>query len=75
MARFRRGRTLLKSANLIRFEAAAQRRLAAALESAAAPASEALLEAIAERFRSWFEVKAFAEAERIPFTAEVDFLP
>lgn len=38
-----------------------------------AASQEAL--ALAARFRSYFEIRAFAEAEAIPFEAEVDFRP
>jgi hypothetical protein len=64
-----------ESANMIRFDAASQDALAGALESAAPPAGEALLHALAARFRSYFEIRAFAEGEAIPFEAEVDFNP
>lgn len=59
-----------ESANLLCFDADGQAALAAALGAAGD-----LAQAVAERFQSWFEVKAFAEAEGVPFTKEVDFLP
>jgi hypothetical protein len=64
-----------ESANMIRFDAASQDALAGALDSAAPPAGAALVDALAARFRSYFEIRAFAEAEAIPFEAEVDFRP
>ena len=64
-----------ESANMIRFDAASQDALAGALDSAAPPAGEGLLQALAARFRSYFEVRAFASAQAIPFEAEVDFRP
>jgi len=64
-----------ESANMIRFDAASQDALAAALDSAAPLAGEALLHALAARFRTYFEIRAFALAQAIPFDAEVDFRP
>jgi hypothetical protein len=64
-----------ESANMIRFDAASQDALAGALDSAAPPAGAALIAALAARFRSYFEIRAFADAEAIPFEAEVDFRP
>jgi hypothetical protein len=64
-----------ESANMIRFDAASQDALAGALDSAAPPAGGAPIDALAARFRSYFEIRAFAEAEAIPFEAEVDFRP
>jgi hypothetical protein len=64
-----------ESANMIRFDAASQDALAGSLDGAAPLAGEALLHALATRFRSYFEVRAFARAEAIPFEAEVDFRP
>ncbi|HVQ08125.1 MAG TPA: hypothetical protein VMS43_06785 [Allosphingosinicella sp.] len=64
-----------ESANMIRFDVASQDALAGALDSAAPPAGAALLDALAARFRSYFEIRAFADAEAIPFDAEVDFRP
>lgn len=64
-----------ESANMIRFDAASQDALAGALDSAAPPAGAALLAALAARFRTYFEIRAFADAQAIPFVAEVDFRP
>lgn len=64
-----------ETSHRIRFDAAAQDALAGALDSAAPPAGDALLDALAARFRSYFEISAFAEAEAIPFEIEIDFLP
>ena len=64
-----------ESANMIRFDAASQDALGGALDSAAPPAGEALLHALAARFRSYFEIRAFADEQAIPFEAEVDFRP
>jgi hypothetical protein len=59
-----------ESANLILFDAAEQRALAAALR-----VEGALPETLAARFSTWFEVKAFAQDEGIPFESTVDFQP
>jgi hypothetical protein len=59
-----------ESANLIMFDGHAERVLAEALGN-----PEDLLAAIAARFTSWFEVKAFAVSRDIPFTSTVDFAP
>jgi hypothetical protein len=64
-----------ESANMIRFDAASQDALAGALDSAAPPKGAALVAALAARFRSYFEIRAFADAEAIPFETEVDFRP
>jgi len=64
-----------ESANTIRLDAASQDALSGAVDSAAMPSGEALLHALAARFRSYFEIRAFADAEAIPFEAEVDFRP
>ena len=59
-----------ESANLITFDRHAERALAEAIGS-----PDDLLPAIAARFTSWFEIRAFAVGQDIPFTATVDFTP
>jgi len=65
-----------ESANLLYFAAPAQ----GLLENLLRPGSEtleglALLQAIADRFDSYWEVRTFAEANAIAFEQEVDFWP
>jgi hypothetical protein len=59
-----------ESANLITFDSAAERVLAEALGH-----PHDLVAALADRFVSWFEVKAFAVSRDIPFTSTVAFDP
>jgi len=64
-----------ESANLLIFDRPAQHRLMALLEIPPASTPHSLASDLAARFKSYFEVKGFAEANAIPFVSEVDFCP
>lgn len=64
-----------ESANLLIFDAAAQRQFAVILGIEEYTGSDVLAAQIAGRFESYFRVKGFAEEHAIPFIAEVDFEP
>lgn len=64
-----------ESANLLIFDRAAQRLLAAALEAEVTLSPHLLSNWVAGRFPSYFAVKAFATERGIPFETEVDFQP
>jgi len=64
-----------ESANLLIFDRAAQGAFAIALGMDPSAVPDRLAAQIAARFASYFAVKAFAEAQAIPFTPEVDFQP
>ena len=62
---------LYESANQLRFAPEA----AAALLGVEAPAGEAMLVLLQQRFDSWWDVRGAALEREIAFTSEVDFLP
>lgn len=64
-----------ESANLLIFGRAAQLRLAAAIDAEVTLSPHILSNWVATRFASYFEVKAFALAQAIPFETEVNFDP
>jgi hypothetical protein len=63
-----------ESANMLKLDLAAQRALAAAME-AGSPTLEALAQAVAERFASWFEFRDFVAAHGVAARRETDFWP
>jgi predicted DNA-binding WGR domain protein len=64
-----------ESANLLVFDDQGQAQLAAALDLPAETRAQGLAEAVAARFQSYFEVKAFATDQQLRFASEVDFQP
>jgi hypothetical protein len=64
-----------ESLNMLRFDADGQARLAASLGANRQLAAATLLDLIAARFATWFDLKAFARAHAIRFTAQTDFEP
>jgi hypothetical protein len=64
-----------ESANLIVFDAAAQRELAGRLGADPAIGADELAALVASRFGSYFEARQFAADHAIAFRAEVDFTP
>lgn len=63
-----------ESANLLIFDQPGQQALGNALQIDIG-STDALAQAIARRFASYFEVERFAEKHAIPFTRETDFQP
>lgn len=64
-----------ESANLVIFDRPAQQALIRLLEAPAGLTPHEFAEYLAERFTSYFEVKAFAAANGVPFASETDFYP
>ena len=64
-----------ESANMLIFGADGLPLLAAALGLAAESSADAILTALAERFESYFAIRAFADARAAPYRHEVDFQP
>ncbi|HEY3951659.1 hypothetical protein [Phenylobacterium sp.] len=64
-----------ESANLLIFGAEAQAALARRLALEPLPSTDALAQAVAGRFGSYFAVRAFADAEGIAYRHAVDFSP
>ena len=68
-----------ESANMLRFAIAEQHQLAQTLDTPQTrpetrPDQAALLSLLQARFKTYFEVKAYALAHEIPFTDSVDFM-
>jgi len=64
-----------ESANILKFAASSQRRLALALGQNSFCGPDDFLAALANRFGSYFEIRRFADLERIPYVHKVDFSP
>jgi hypothetical protein len=64
-----------ESANLLIFDRPAQHTLMALTDAPSNSTPHDFASRLAARFESYFDVKAFAEANGIPFATEVDFNP
>jgi hypothetical protein len=64
-----------ESANLLVFARPAQYQLAEGLRATEDLAPHEIASRLAAHFKSYFEVKAFAEQHAIPFATETDFWP
>lgn len=64
-----------ESANILTFDKPSQGLFARALGPLPSSGPDAFLNALAERFSSYFAVREFADLEGIPYTHEVDFEP
>ena len=64
-----------ESANMLIFEADGVAALAKALGMPAEASAGAIVTGLAERFDSYFTIRAFADARAAPYRHEVDFQP
>ena len=64
-----------ESANILQFAEPSQRLLALALDGSSFSAPDEFLQALANRFSSYFEIRRFADLEGIPYVHKVNFSP
>ncbi len=64
-----------ESANMLIFDETAQRALAGQLDLPDASGPDALVRAIGARFKSYWEVRKFADDHGLAYQHEVDFMP
>jgi hypothetical protein len=64
-----------ESASMLLFDAHGQREMIRALGLPTTTDSHALVDRLGERFDSYFAIRQFADAEKVPYKHEVDFDP